>query len=322
MEHSQSPILRVNSLTKVFSSKRLFRKRETFTAVDNISFHLNQKEILGFLGPNGAGKTTTIQMLLGLMTPTKGTIEYFGKNFKSHSKEILRKVTFASSYVELPSRLTVYENLDIFGRLYDLPSNQRKDNIVRLLKAFDLWEMRNKETGLLSAGQMTCVMLAKAFLPDPIIVLLDEPTSALDPEIALEVRKFILNQQSEYGVSILFTSHNMTEVTEICDRILVLKDGKIIEDRSPEEIAKKVGTARVHLELDHDQSTKVVEFVKKMGLNHKLEGISIQIDIDEHKISSLLNNLALNGIEYLNISIDKPTLEDYFLTIVKKQKAV
>lgn len=319
MEPQQNPILIVKNLTKVFFSKRLFRKKESFTAVDDISFNLNQGEILGFLGPNGAGKTTTIQMLLDLMTPTSGNINYFGKNFSNNRKEILKKVTFASSYTQLPSVLTVYENLEIFGRLYDLSLSQRQDNISRLLRAFDLWDIRNKPTGVLSAGELTRIMLAKAFLPNPTIVLLDEPTAALDPEIALEVRKFILNQQYEYGVSILITSHNMSEVTEMCDRILVLREGKIIADNSPDQLAKSVAMSRVHMLID-GSITKIEEYVKKNGFTYRVDGNIIEIDIDEHKIPLLLNGLAHAGIDYLSISIEKPTLEDYFLSVVKKTK--
>ncbi len=325
MEEQQKtpdPILVVSNLTKTFHSKRLFRKKESFTAVDNISFKLYPGEILGFLGSNGAGKTTTIQMLLGLMTPTSGTIEYFGKDFFKNSREILKKVTFASSYVQLPSRLTVYENLEIFGILYGLSYQKRKERINKILKAFDLWDIKDKQTGLLSAGQMTCVMLAKAFLPEPTVVLLDEPTAALDPEIAQEVRKFILSEQNEYGVSILFTSHNMDEVTEICDRILVLDEGKIIENSSPEELTKSVSKTRVRMLFKDENMFEIEKYLKTLDLVYQIQGKSIEIDIEEQKIPTFLNGIAKSGFEYLNISIDKPTLEDYFLNMVKKTKTV
>ncbi len=314
----EKPVLSVKNLRKVFYTKKFLRKKEEdFVAVDNISFNLNKGEILGFLGPNGSGKTTTIQMLLGLMTPTSGKIEYFGENFLSEQKEILKKVTFASSYVQLPGSLTVYENLDIFGRLYDIPTLELKERITYFLKAFGIWELRNKSTGVLSAGQMALVMLTKAFLPNPQIVLLDEPTAALDPEVALEVRKFILNQQAEHKISILLTSHNMAEVSDACDRILVLKEGKLIADSEPDLLTKTVSISHLRLVVD-DKIVEIENFIRKFNVVYRVKGKSFEIDIDEHMIPALLHGLALAGLNYIGISIDKPSLEDYFLSISKK----
>ncbi len=146
------------------------QKGQDFTAVNGISFDLSQGEVLGFLGPNGAGKTTTMHMLLGTLTPTSGVITYFGKNFAKHRSEILQHVGFASAYTRLPGRLTIYENLDIYGRLYGLSSYDRAIGIKQFLKAFDMWQMKDKAVSGLSAGQLTRVMLAKAFLPKPKIV--------------------------------------------------------------------------------------------------------------------------------------------------------
>lgn len=176
------PILSVKQLTKTFSSGfPPFTQRKSFTAVNNISFDLERGEILGFLGHNGAGKTTTIQMLLGTLTPTSGTITYFGKDFATNRIDILKKVSTASGYDKLHARLTVWENLDVVGRIYNIPHEQRIAQIESVLKSFDMWNMRDKEMGSLSAGQTTRVMLAKAFLPNPEIVILDEPTASLDP---------------------------------------------------------------------------------------------------------------------------------------------
>lgn len=316
----ENQVLSVKNLRKVFYTKKFLRKKkEDFIAVDNISFNLARGEILGFLGPNGSGKTTTIQMLLGLMTPTSGTIKYFGKDFSKDQKEILKKVTFASSYVQLPGSLTVYENLDIFGRLYDVPDIELKERINYFLKAFGIWDLRNKSTGVLSAGQMALVMLTKAFLPKPEIVLLDEPTAALDPEVALDVRKFILNQQAEHKISILLTSHNMAEVSEACDRIIVIRDGKLIADSDPDDLTKTVSIS--HLRLVVDKNINEIEnHIKKFNLVYRVKNHTFEIDIDEHKIPILLNGLALAGLDYIGISIDKPSLEDYFLSISKKNQ--
>lgn len=315
-----SPLI-VKNLSKTFYSKKIFRIQESFQAINNISFHLNQGEVLGLLGPDGSGKTTTMQMLLGLMKPCSGSIEYFGKNFLNYKKELLKKVTFASSYIHLPGMLTVYENLDIMARLYDIPYNQRHETIKKLLKTFDIWNLKDKYSSLLSPGHSARVILVKAFLPNPKIVLLDEPTASLDPEIAEQVRKFILNQQEQHGTSIILASHNMPEITEVCNRILILKEGKIIEDNTPEQLIKTISLARLQLVYEY-QMDEVENYIKSLDLNYKMHKNSIEIKIDEHKIPSLLSNLTKAGFECVGISIEKPTLKDYFLNIVKKDKAL
>jgi|SRR5579872_2396200 len=312
------PILSVTNLTKTFSSGFWpFSKKQSYTAVHNISFALKRGEILGFLGPNGAGKTTTIQMLLGTLTPTSGSIEYFGSSFTQHRITILKKVTYASGYDKLPTRLTIAENLDIVGRIYGMPSDYRHARIKELLTFFGIWDMRHKETGSLSAGQATRVMLAKAFLPEPDVVLLDEPTASLDPDVARDVRQFILKQQHERGISILLTSHNMAEVSEVCDRVLVIKQGTLIADNTPEQLAKSVSQVRVNLVITQGKD-QLITYTQQQNLTHRINEHSIDIEIDEHNIATFLAALAQQNILYSQISIEKPTLEDYFLSVVKK----
>lgn len=312
------PILNVKHLTKTFSSGwPPFTKRESFTAVNNISFDLERGEILGFLGHNGAGKTTTIQMLLGTLTPTSGTITYFGKDFATNRIDILKKVSTASGYDKLHARLTVWENLDVVGRIYNIPSEQRIAQIQSVLTSFDMWHMRDKEMGSLSAGQTTKVMLAKAFLPNPEIVILDEPTASLDPHSAQEVRSFILHAQKEKNISILLTSHNMEEVTQVCDRVLVLKDGAIIANSTPEQLATSVRTAHVHLMITQGIE-RLIELLGQNSIAYKNESHEISITTDEQKIADLLTLLAEHKIKYSQISIDKPSLEDYFLSLARQ----
>jgi ABC-2 type transport system ATP-binding protein len=313
-------LLVVEHLKKTFFSKRhFFGRTHAFTAIDDLSFELKEGEILGFLGSNGAGKTTTIQMLLGLLTPTAGTITYFGKNFAKHRSEILESVTFASTYVKLPSRLTVWENLNIFARLNGVPPAERNERLKEFLTFFGMWNFRNKEVGTLSAGQITRVMLAKAFIPHPAIVLLDEPTAALDPDIAREVRAFVVEQKREWGLSVLFTSHNMNEVTQVCDRVLVLQHGKIIADSTPIELANSVSSCHVNLMIT-DGLKRTIEYAQQNEFPYKLYERSIEIEIDEQYIAELLSALASKNVTYSQISIDKPTLEDYFLTVLKREK--
>ena len=310
-------VLKVNSLTKVFASGFWpFKSLQTYVAVNDISFALKKGEILGFLGPNGAGKTTTIQMLLGTLTPSSGTIMYCGVDFSQDRIAALKKIGYASGYDKLPARLTITENLDIVGRVYGITQPYRNQQIEKLLKSFGLWQMRDRQTGTLSAGQATRVMLAKAFISDPEIVLLDEPTASLDPDVANEVRQFIVAQRNERGSSILITSHNMDEVTELCDRVLVLKNGTIIADNTPEFLARSTSKVRLHLTisggLDH-----IVTYVRNMLLTYTAQDNQIIIEIDEHAIAQFLANLGEQKIIYSHISIDKPTLEDYFLSIAK-----
>lgn len=311
-------VLHVDALHKKFIHTSWFGKPTFFNAVNGISFHIKQGEIVGLLGPNGAGKTTTIQMLLGTLTPTSGTITYFGKDLATHRSEILDHVTFASAYVKLPSKLTIYENLQIFARLYNVPIHERAARIQKFLTMFDMWHIRNKFTGELSAGQMTRVMLAKAFIPHPKIVLLDEPTASLDPDIAQEVRSFVIEQKKQEGLAVLFTSHNMDEVTQVCDRVLVLQQGNIIADNSPSQLAASVSNTRVHFTIMEGMEN-AIEYARRTNLPHTASQRELIVEIDEHNIANLLAGLAHKGITYSQISIEKPTLEEYFMQIAKKK---
>lgn len=310
-------VLAVRNLTKKFSSGFWpFSKVQQYIAVDDISLDVAKGEILGFLGPNGAGKTTTIQMLLGVLTPTSGSIHYFGQDFARYRWEILQKLRYASGYDALPARLTVSENLDVIGRVYGLKQPRRKHQIEELLKFFDMWNMREKETGTLSAGQATRIMLVKAFLGNPELVLLDEPTASLDPDIAHEVRHFILEQNKVSGVSILLTSHNMDEVTEICERVLVLKQGRILANDTPERLAGSIAHARVDLIITQGYDA-LLKLLNEQNVQYRRHEHSIEITMDERAIAHFLADLARHHILYSRISIDKPTLEDYFLSVAK-----
>jgi ABC-2 type transport system ATP-binding protein len=311
------PVLTVRNLTKTFSSGFWpFTKKRTYTAVNDISFELNKGEILGFLGPNGAGKTTTIQMLLGTLMPSRGAISYFGADFAKHRIAALKKIGYASGYDKLPARITVADNLDIVGRIHGIPQPRRAQQIEKLLRFFGIWDKRDESTGSLSAGQATRVMLAKAFIADPEIVLLDEPTASLDPDVAHEVRQFILAQRKERGISILITSHNMDEVTELCDRVLVLKKGIIIANNTPEQLAQSTSKVRVHVTITNGLDS-ALSYLREAKLTHVIDGSHLTVELDEHAIAQFLTQLAERNTIYSHISIDKPTLEDYFLSMVR-----
>ena len=312
---NQNPVLIVQNLRKEFHTKA-----GDFTAIDNISFNLYEGEILGLLGPNGAGKTTTVQILLSTLKATSGNIVMLGKDFFTQRSECLQYVGFASAYVNLPEHLTVYQNLDVHGMLFNFSGSLLKGKIEKYLKAFNAWKLKNKQIRELSAGQKTRVMLAKAFMTNPKIILLDEPTASLDPEIAVQVRQFILQQKEERNFSIIFTSHNMDEVIQVCDRVLVMKEGKIIANDAPYKLLSTISTSHLHLLLEEDME-KAIEFTKLQNLSYKVYENWIEIEIDENKIAKFLIDLSQASITYSQIYIDAPTLEDYFLQISAKPKS-
>lgn len=309
----------VKDLTKSFQEKPLLPwkpKGKLFTAVDHVSFELHEGEILGLLGPNGAGKTTTIQMLLSVLSPTSGSIRYFGKDLETARSEVLKDVAFASTYINLPFRLTVWENLDVYARLYGLGTADRQKRIERFLKFFGIWNLRDKERSTLSAGQSTRLMLSKAFLAYPKVVLLDEPTASLDPDIAHEVRTFVQEQRNEYGVSVLFTSHNMDEVTAVCDRVMFLKSGKIIADDTPDNLARSISKTTLQLFVSEDRD-RLVKLAQTLKLETKIENEWVNLLIDEHEVAQFLSRIARENITYSQIRINEPSLEEYFLHMSK-----
>lgn len=227
-----APVLQVTSLTKRFGE---------FVAVNDVSFAIKPGEILGLLGPNGAGKTTTIHMLLGLITPTAGSISMFGLDLATQREQILQQVNFSSTYISLPLALTVEENLWVVARLYGMSDIARR--IDEVVKKLEMEEFRHKITRKLSSGQMTRLTLAKAFLTEPRILFLDEPTASLDPDIAHKIRALLKEERRSSGLSILYTSHNMREMEEMSDRIIFLQRGRIVAEGTAQEIVARFGQA-------------------------------------------------------------------------------
>lgn len=305
-------VLRVNQLYKMYAPEK--KEGDPFVAVDHISFKLGSGQILGLLGPNGAGKSTTISMLLGVLTPTSGSISYFGKDLATHRSEILQEVAFASTYISMPWRLTVWENLQIYALLLDVDRPTFAKRAEKFLKHFGVWEQRHKTMNQLSAGQSTRIMLAKAFIPHPRVALLDEPTASLDPDIAHEVRSFVKEQREKYGTSILYTSHNMDEVADVCDDVLFLRKGKIVAHDTPEKLAGSISKTKVRL-IVPDGLKRIGRFATERNFPHTIIGREVMIEVDEQHIAEFLELIAQHKIQYTQISIDKPTLEDYFLSM-------
>ncbi len=220
-----SPVIRVQNLVKEFGD---------FRAVDGLNLELAKGEVLGLLGANGAGKTTTMNMMLGLTTPTSGEIEIFGKSLMANRIEILRRANFSSAYTHLPGNLLVEQNLIVTGHLYGL--DRIRERVDEMLNLFEVVHLRRRPTGHLSAGESTRVNLCKAFLNEPELLLLDEPTASLDPDVADKVRKVIRQKQRDSQVSIVYTSHNMRDIEEVCDRVIFVHHGKIIREGTTDQI--------------------------------------------------------------------------------------
>ena len=220
----------VTNLSKSFGLKE---------AVKNINFKIKENEIIGLLGPNGCGKTTTIGMLLGLIKSSNGEIIINGMKIDEKRIDILNQINFISPYIELPKKLTVKQNLIVYGKLYDVKNlNSRIEYLANKLRLEDLLK---KITGELSSGQKNRVSLAKSLINEPNVLFLDEPTASLDPEVGDFVRTFLETYKKERKISILLASHNMNEVTRLCNSILMMKDGIIIDEGKPEELIKKLG---------------------------------------------------------------------------------
>ena len=226
----------MKNLVEVKNIKKNYGKNE---AVKGISFNIQEDEILGLLGPNGSGKTTTIGMLLGLLKPTSGEILINGQKLEGNRIEILEQINFISPYIELPKKLTVKQNLTVYGKLYKI--NNINERIEFLSEKLRLEGLLNAITGELSSGQKNRVSLAKALINEPKVLLLDEPTASLDPEVGDFVRSFLEDYKKEKKISILLASHNMNEVTRLCKSILMMKDGIIIDKGNPEELINKHG---------------------------------------------------------------------------------
>ena len=220
--------LEVIQLTKDYDGKN---------AVKDVSFKLNQNEIIGILGPNGCGKTTTIGMILGLLKPSKGKVLINKIEIEKQREDLLSYLNFISPYIELPKKLTVRQNLEVYGRLYDVKNLKTK--IEYISEKLRLNEIIDKITGELSSGQKNRVSLAKSIINDPIVLLLDEPTASLDPETGDFVRSFLENYQKERKTSILLASHNMTEVERLCSFVIMMNKGNIIDRGKPKELIKK-----------------------------------------------------------------------------------
>lgn len=231
--------MNINVSTPAIEADRLTKRYGEATAVDAISFALAPGSVTGLLGGNGAGKTTTIGMIMSLIAPTSGRVMVLGADMARDAYRVLHRMNFESPYVDLPHRLTVRQNLTVFGGLYSVPDIEQR--IARLAADLDLTDFVDRPSGKLSAGQKTRVALAKALINEPEILILDEPTASLDPDTADWIRGHLERYRAQRNATILLASHNMSEVERLCDRVIMMKRGKIVDDESPAKLLARYG---------------------------------------------------------------------------------
>jgi ABC-2 type transport system ATP-binding protein len=305
-------------VSKVLEVKKLSKWYGQYHAVKEISFDLEQGEILGLLGPNGAGKTTTMQMLLGLTIPDSGSIHYFGKEFGSNQEYCLSRISFASAYSKLQGKLSIRQNLIVHAGLYNIHNpNQR---IAELSELLGLSDFLDQVFWHLSSGQQTRAILAKALLPNPKLLLMDEPTASLDPEIVNKIIDLVRQLRSEQGISILFTSHNMEEVTRICDRVMFLRSGQIEAIDTPIGLTKTIKNTKLLLTFQGTQKTVTHYLATTHYAFDFIHKNVVQVNLPEDEIASVIFGFKKHDIFINHIEINKPTLEDVFLAMVQKQQ--
>jgi ABC-2 type transport system ATP-binding protein len=301
-----SSVLDVENLTKLYGS---------FRAVDAVSFTLERGRIVGLLGPNGAGKTTTIQMLVGITLPNGGAIRYFGMDLHRHREACLQRINFSSSYNMLQNRITVWENLIVFARLYRVHNPELK--IKDMGGYFGITHLMNQRFMTLSAGQKTRVNLVKALLNDPEVVLMDEPTASLDPDIADRTLSLIESLRASRELSIVYTSHQMDEVTRICDEVIFLDHGRIVAQDTPAHLTRRISNAQVRVRFAGPSQTVVGALAGRFHDVKLLDPHVVVITTEQQLVPRAIFDIGNAGVQVLDIDIRKPTLEDVFLQIAR-----
>ncbi len=294
-------------------------KGKMFKAVDGISFNIKQGEIFGLLGPNGAGKTTTINMIIGVLTKDKGSIKILGKNFEENKEELKNLMNVSSAYHNLTDVLSVRENLIVYAKLYGVKDYKKR--IEHLLEQFGITHLKDKQVQYLSSGERTRLALCKSLINKPKILLLDECTVGLDPDIAEKTREYIKNYCKENKSTIIFTSHYMYEVEELCNRIAFMGKGKIIKIDSAKNLKKMIKKQVIELTL-LKKYPKLRKFLAEKGidlLSAKANNVIFEISA-KHNISELIADILKKGIKIKDIHIQKPTLSDIFIKISREEE--
>lgn len=303
-------------MATVLCVQHLYKKYGSFSAVNDISFDVPKGRVVGFLGPNGAGKTTTIQILIGLTLRSGGSIEILGREFDSNRSYCLQRINHVSAFNTLLGKISVYENLLVFANLYSVANAKRK--IHELLEYFEIRNLSNQQYQNLSTGQKTRVNLVKSLLNTPKLLLMDEPTASLDPDIADKTLSLIERMRKERNLSILYTSHDMEEVTRICDEVIFLQNGKIVARDTPLSLTKRIPNSTLIL-MFTDQKEVISSYAKVHNYTHQFHNEhTILIKTEEIKVPRIIFDLSKLGIWITDIEVKKPTLEDVFLQIARQ----
>ena len=305
---------------EVSGLKKSFKwKGNAIKAVDNVYFSVEEGEIFGLLGQNGAGKSTIINILAGTLEADEGDIRILGKNPKEEHEYVRQKMNVASAYFGLPEQLTLYENLIVYAKIYNV--KRPKERVMHLLELFQLMDIKDKMTSRISSGERTRLNLCKALINRPKIILLDEATVGLEPEIASLTRKVIKTYCKQENASILFTSHYMYEVEELCDKIGFLKTGKLIKIDTAENLKKLI--KKQVIKLSFAQPYKEIRQLvkdKKLNVIHiEDNAIHFEVMLGEQYLHQLIHDLYKNNIKIADIHIEKPTLNDIFIKIARDE---
>ena len=295
-------------------SKTFFLDNKVFSALNNVSLSINKGEIFGLLGPNGAGKTTLINILIGLLTPDSGQVRILDYDIVNERTKVIPLINSVSSESDFHPLMTVKEILMFFGTLYGLKNQEKDEHVDWLVERFEIEDIQNKKYGWLSTGQKSRVLLAKSLINKPQILFLDEPTLGLDPDIAQKTRDLILKINKESKTTILLTSHYMSEVEKLCNRIAFINQGQILDHGDIETVKKRIfPLSKIIVKIrDTDNNQKIKQF------GFKLNGNMWSKSFEENELDSILEKLVNQNIKILDIKTERPDLEDYFINMVEK----
>ena len=300
-------LLRVEDLVKNFGSLR---------ALKGISFVIPKGAVVGLLGPNGAGKTTCIDILLGSTIPNGGSVHYFGRDFFTNKQASLKRINFASAYHHLQSRTSVRQNLLVFAHLYEMQDPRK--TIEQLIEYFEIRDIADRPFGDLSAGQRTRVNLIKSLMNDPELILMDEPTASLDPDIADKTLSLIEGLRRDRDLSILFTSHNMDEVSRICDEVIFLDHGEIVAHGTPSDLTKQIPEAELQLSFEGEQKKVTCYLEAENHRYHVTRESEVIVTAPERALPKIIYDISQQGVTITDIDVSKPDLEDVFLLIARR----
>ncbi len=301
-------------------SKTYWQKGKPFHALKGISLNIKEGEMFGLLGPNGAGKTTIINILAGLLDKDEGSISILGKDPLKEPETVKSQMNVGAAYSFLTGILTVEQNLRVYGMLYGIKDLEPR--ILQLMSMFEIENLRHKRVYTLSTGQAIRVILCKSLLNNPKVLLLDECTVGLDPDIAQKTRKILKDYQKEHGVTLLFTSHNMTEVEQLCDRIAFLYKGEILMIGTPKELSKRIKTNSVKIDVIENSKKPLRAIIErfKVRIIESRQGMVIFETQGEKELPKIINAIIKRGMEIIDINVRKPSLEDVFLKIARGER--